>query len=275
MVVPEVDRISRWTRMAAIAGVLLAPMAASGAARTSRWLFLGALAQALFASPLPWPRTTWDMALPDGYAQLEGPVLHIPPRVRGGKGHRNANLLHQMRSLACVAYPAPGSPVLSVLPIWHAYERSASYYFLSCACTQTYTTIKQLKKDLPRVQPIAMATVPRLWEAIQAGFEDVLKTFPPSRQRLLRAALANSVAQRQALRQARDLLLEPASMLMRVQAAASTALRWPLHAVASALIWPKLRRQLSGGQLALNGCGDGGLGAFRLPDAVGQCQCYW
>ena len=81
--------------------------------------------------------------------------------------HRN--LLHQMRSLACVAYPSPGDPVLSVLPIWHAYERSASYYFLSCACTQTYTTIKQLKKDLPRVRPIAMATVPRLWEAVQAG----------------------------------------------------------------------------------------------------------
>ena len=95
MLVPELDRISRWTRMAAVAGVLLAPMAASGAARTSRWLFLGALAQALVGSPLPWPRTTWDMALPDGYAQLEGPVLHIPPRVRGGKGHRNGNLLHQ------------------------------------------------------------------------------------------------------------------------------------------------------------------------------------
>ena len=74
----------------------------------------------------------------------------------------HANLLHQMRTLACVAYPSPGDPVLSVLPIWHAYERSASYYFLSCACTQTYTTIKQLKKDLPRVRPIAMATVPRL-----------------------------------------------------------------------------------------------------------------
>ena len=42
---------------------------------------------------------------------------------------RHSNLLHQMRSLACVAYPAVGAPVLSVLPIWHAYERSASYYF--------------------------------------------------------------------------------------------------------------------------------------------------
>ena len=171
----------------------------------------------------------------------------------------HANLLHQMRSLACVAYPPPGSPVLSVLPIWHAYERSASYYFLSCACTQTYTTIKQLKKDLPRVQPIAMATVPRLWESVQAGFEDVLKTFPPSRQRLLRAALSNSAAQRRALRRARGLMLELESPLVRCRAAVSAALRWPLHGLASALIWPKLRRQLSGGQLAYPISGGGAI----------------
>jgi len=171
----------------------------------------------------------------------------------------HANLLHQMQSLACVAHPQPGAAVLSVLPIWHAYERSASYYFLSCACTQTYTTIKQLKKDLPRVKPIAMATVPRLWESVQAGFEDVLKTFPPSRQRLLRAALANSAAQRRSLRTARNLLLEPVPVLGRVVAAAAAVLRWPLHALASALIWPKLRLQLSGGQLAYPISGGGAI----------------
>ncbi|QNI41720.1 AMP-binding protein [Synechococcus sp. A15-28] len=171
----------------------------------------------------------------------------------------HANLLHQMQSLACVAHPKPGSPVLSVLPIWHAYERSASYYFLSCACTQTYTTIKQLKKDLPRVKPIAMATVPRLWESVQAGFEDVLKTFPASRQRLLRAALANSAAQRKALRTARNLLLQQVSLSGRITAAATAVLRWPLHALASALIWPKLRLQLSGGQLAYPISGGGAI----------------
>ena len=57
----------------------------------------------------------------------------------------HANLLHQMRSIACVANPPAGSSVLSVLPIWHSYERSAEYYFFSCACTQSYTTIKNLK----------------------------------------------------------------------------------------------------------------------------------
>ena len=169
----------------------------------------------------------------------------------------HANLLHQMRSLACVTRPEPGSPVLSVLPIWHSYERSAEYYFFSCACSQSYTTIKQLKKDLPRVKPVIMATVPRLWEAVQAGFEDAVKTFPASRQRLLRAALANSTAFTLARRRSRDLMIQPLRKRDRLRAAAEASRRWPAHALASKLIWPKLRQQLSGGSLRypINGGG--------------------
>ena len=169
----------------------------------------------------------------------------------------HANLLHQMRSLACVTRPEPGSPVLSVLPIWHSYERSAEYYFFSCACSQSYTTIKQLKKDLPRVKPVIMATVPRLWESVQAGFEDAVKTFPASRQRLLRAALANSTAFTLARRRSRDLMIQPLRKRDRLKAAAEASRRWPAHALASKLIWPKLRQQLSGGALRfpINGGG--------------------
>ena len=169
----------------------------------------------------------------------------------------HANLLHQMRSLACVTRPEPGSPVLSVLPIWHSYERSAEYYFFSCACSQSYTTIKQLKKDLPRVKPVIMATVPRLWEAVQAGFEDAVKTFPASRQRLLRSALANSTAYTLARRRSRDLMIQPLRKRDRLRAAAEASRRWPAHALASKLIWPKLRQQLSGGALRypINGGG--------------------
>ncbi len=169
----------------------------------------------------------------------------------------HANLLHQMRCLACVAYPSPGAAVLSVLPIWHAYERSAEYYFFSCGCTQHYTTIKQLKRDLPRVKPIVMATVPRLWEAIQAGFDEAVKGMPGGRQRLLRSAIANSGSQRKAWRTARNLLLEPVSMTSRTLAFLEATLRWPLHGLAAALLWPKVLNQLCGGQLRfpINGGG--------------------
>ncbi len=169
----------------------------------------------------------------------------------------HSNLLHQMRSLACVAYPSPGSSVLSVLPIWHSYERSAEYYFFSCACTQSYTTIKHLKNDLPRVRPVVMATVPRLWEAIKIGFDDAVGRMPPLRKGLIRVALANCASYKLARRKARALLLEPISLWRRCLAVCEGTFRWPFHRLASTLIWPKVLTQLCGGELLfpINGGG--------------------
>ena len=183
----------------------------------------------------------------------------------------HGNLLHQMRCLACVAHPSPGAAVLSVLPIWHAYERSAEYYFFSCACSQSYTTIKQLKRDLPRVCPLVMVTVPRLWEAVQAGFEDALKGMPAGRQRLLRVALANSGAQRRAWRQARNIMLAPVRRISRLQALGEATLRWPLHGLAAALLWPKVLKKLCGGELRfpINGGGAIAPHVDRFFEAVG------
>ena len=87
----------------------------------------------------------------------------------------HANFLHQIINLACIADPKPGTRVLSVLPIWHSYERSAEYFFFSCGCSQFYTSPKFLKEDIKTVEPVVMATVPRLWEAIHDGFFQVLK----------------------------------------------------------------------------------------------------
>ncbi len=169
----------------------------------------------------------------------------------------HSNLLHQIKTLACVAAPPPGSPVLSVLPIWHAYERSAEYYFFSCACTQSYTTIKYLKQDLQRVKPIVMATVPRLWEAVQAGFDDALKRMPRVRQTFLKLALANSGAYKLALRKLRLLVLHEVTPVGRFTSLVEAIWRWPFHLVSSYVLWPKVLKQLCGGQLlfAINGGG--------------------
>ena len=75
----------------------------------------------------------------------------------------HANFLHQIINLAYIANPESGTSVLSVLPIWHSYERSAEYFFFSCGCTQFYTNPKFLKDDIKQVKPVVMATVPRLW----------------------------------------------------------------------------------------------------------------
>ncbi len=169
----------------------------------------------------------------------------------------HANLLHQIKSLACVANPVPGTPLLSILPIWHSYERSAEYYFFSCGCTQYYTTIKFLKDDLKNVKPVVMATVPRLWESIKIGFDEAIKKMPKRRQLLLKIALKNSGCYKLALRRLRGLLITKVTVIQRFIASVEIIFRWPLHITSSFLLWPKVLRQLCGGRLLfpINGGG--------------------
>jgi long-chain acyl-CoA synthetase len=183
----------------------------------------------------------------------------------------HANLLHQLRSFGVAVAPRPGDRVVSVLPIWHSYERSAEYFLFACGCRQTYTTLKQLRNDLQRVRPHYLISVPRLWEALLSGFEDALGAMPPARRGLIRRALANSRAHGLARRRALDLTLTPESAAARVPAALEAALRWPLHRLAAALLWPKVCTQLVGGRLrsAISGGGALALHVDSFFEAIG------
>jgi len=171
----------------------------------------------------------------------------------------HANLLHQLRTLGVAVAPQAGDQVLSVLPIWHAYERSAEYFLLSCGCQLTYTNLKQLRPDLQRVRPQYLISVPRLWEALLSGFEDALSAMPSSRQRLLRSALSLSCFHRLQRRIAADLTLAHEPLQRRTLAALGAAISWPLDAVAAKLFWPKVRQQLIGGRLRTAISGGGAL----------------
>jgi len=171
----------------------------------------------------------------------------------------HANLLHQIRSLTCIANPLPGAPVLSVLPIWHSYERSAEYYFFSCGCTHTYTTIRHLKEDLPRVKPIVMATVPRLWESIKLGFEDAVEKSPKFRKNLIKSAISNSKAYKLALRKLNFLTIDRVSTLDLITSLIEILLRFPIHKVSSIYLWPKILTKICGGRLKFPISGGGAI----------------
>jgi len=171
----------------------------------------------------------------------------------------HANLLHQLRHLGVAVAPRAGDRVLSILPIWHAYERSAEYFLLACGCRQTYTTLKQFRGDLQTVRPQYMISVPRLWEALYSGFEDALAAMPSARRQLLERGLANSRRFALRRRQALDLTLAPEPLPVRLLAGAEALLRWPLHGLAAALLWPKVRTQLAGGELRTAISGGGAL----------------
>ena len=183
----------------------------------------------------------------------------------------HANLLHQLGSLGVAVQPSPGDRVLSVLPIWHAYERAAEYFLLSCGCRQTYTTLKHLRGDLQKVRPQYLISVPRLWEALLSGFDDALAGMPAPRQWLLRGALSNSRRYGLRRRQALDLTLDPEPLPARAIAGFEASLRWPLHGLAAAVLWPKVRQQLVGGALrtAISGGGALALHVDGFFEAIG------
>ena len=94
---PPLGRAGRWVRGAAVAGLLLAPVAAAGAAwlssRVPTRLRLPAMAvcgllcaaDGLLRGPLPWPATTTAVSVPPGLVDLkpEGPMLLLSGRRSG------------------------------------------------------------------------------------------------------------------------------------------------------------------------------------------------
>jgi len=172
---------------------------------------------------------------------------------------RHRNLIYMIQQLSVAVQANPGERALSVLPIWHSYERAAGYFLLSCGCRQTYTSIRDLGQDLQKVRPQFLTSVPRLWEKIQEGFEGALRQAPPSRRALVRFALACSRFHCGQWRAWRNLHPTPCNLGQRLLGLVLAGLSSPCHYLAGALFWPTLRQKLVGGQLRLAISGGGAL----------------
>ncbi len=76
---------------------------------------------------------------------------------------------------------APGQRWLSVLPVWHSFERILQYVIISNASTIAYSKPlgSILIADLGVVNPHWMGSVPRIWEAVKAGVFSSMKNKKP------------------------------------------------------------------------------------------------
>jgi long-chain acyl-CoA synthetase len=83
----------------------------------------------------------------------------------------HGNFLHQLPAFEVVLEAKPGDIWLSVLPVWHVYERTIEYivfYFKSgIAYSKPIATV--LLEDFRTIRPHWMVGVPRIWEAIMDG----------------------------------------------------------------------------------------------------------
>lgn len=162
----------------------------------------------------------------------------------------HGNLLHQVTTYGAVLVPEPGYRVLSILPTWHAYERSVEYFILSQGCTQIYTNLRNVKKDLKEFKPNLMVGVPRLWESIYEGVQKQFREQPASKQRLVQNLLSVSQRYIEAHRLAQGMSLDNLnpSVSERLSASIQAAILWPVHQLADKIVYQKVR-EATGGQI--------------------------
>jgi long-chain acyl-CoA synthetase len=160
----------------------------------------------------------------------------------------HGNLLHQVITIGVIVQPQAGDRILSILPTWHAYERSCEYFLLAQGCTQIYTNLRNVKQDLKKFQPQYMVGVPRLWESIYEGVQKQFREQPANKQKLVNFFLAISQRYIEARRIARGMHLEKqnVSSTERLKAGISAATLAPLHALGEKLVYRKIREATGG-----------------------------
>ncbi len=158
------------------------------------------------------------------------------------------NLLSQVFGASAVVEPQPGEVVLSILPIWHCYERSFEYFILAHGCTQIYTNIRYVKKDFKDFQPFYMVGVPRLWESIYEGVQKQFREQPTNKQRLINFFFAQSQRYILARRivQGLDLNNLSPSVFAKIWAGIQTIPLGLIHKLADKIVYTQVRAATGG-----------------------------
>ncbi len=83
----------------------------------------------------------------------------------------HGNLLHQVENVPKLIDTGVSDIWLCVLPVWHSFERIMQYVATGWGSALAYSKPvgKIMLADMQKIRPTWMASVPRIWEAVQAG----------------------------------------------------------------------------------------------------------
>jgi len=98
----------------------------------------------------------------------------------------HANMVSQIRNLPIDL--GPDDRLLSILPIWHIYERVALMVSVAYGATTYYTSIRTIADDLKTVRPTLMLSAPRLWENLYQKIIHSVHKQGPLKQAMFRIA---------------------------------------------------------------------------------------
>lgn len=174
------------------------------------------------------------------------------------------NMMSQIRNLP--GRHGPNDRILSVLPIWHVFERVIEMYTISFGGCTYYSSIQTLSDDMKNVEPTFMASAPRLWEKVHEKILTGVRRSHPVRQVLFHIAyfLAKQYKVSEYYITNKQIKLKPTPFWKRALLTPFHAIRWlivlPWYGFFNAAVLERVRLG-AGGSLAATISGGGALPA--------------
>ena len=177
----------------------------------------------------------------------------------------HANILHQIQQFPAFIPVQPGETTLSILPPWHIYERTVSYYILASGASQVYTSIRRFKDDLGVYRPHYLVCVPLVLDTLRSRVLATLKKASFIRRIIAGSLLQVAMACTRAARVINKVDIGHASVapspfhlvltLAWVKATIIRTLLHPLHLLAQALVLTKIKQGLGIQKCVVSGGG--------------------
>ncbi len=174
----------------------------------------------------------------------------------------HANMVFQVKTI-----PIPvgcTDRVLSILPVWHIFERVFEMLAISCGGCTYYTSIRTLGEDFKNVEPTFMGSAPRLWENLHQRILKNVRTAHPVRRSLFHIAYFLSHYYQESIfhLRGRRLALRPVPLWEKPFFSLFHSARWflllPWYGFFNAAVLEKIR-QSAGGSLKATISGGGAL----------------
>jgi len=161
------------------------------------------------------------------------------------------NFLHQTQHVSSLINVGVGDRWLSVLPVWHSFERVMQYIALGSGSSICYSKPigPVLLEDMQLIKPTWMASVPRIWESVRDGIYRKVNSEGGIKKALflffvsVGGAWSLSV---QMVRRQIPRFMKRSRLVDFVVGIIPAILLWPLKALGGALVFGKIKARLGG-----------------------------
>nr|XP_043611830.1 probable acyl-activating enzyme 16, chloroplastic [Erigeron canadensis] len=189
--------------------------------------------------------------------------------------HRN--LLHMVHHLYEFVPAGPKDRFFSMLPPWHAYERSNGYFILFYGVEVVYTNVQHLKDDLTHYQPHYICSVPLVYQSLYSGIQKQISTSSAIRKLVALSFIRISMTYMQFknIYEGKTLSRNPkqpshiAAMLDWLSAGAMVAILHLLHVLAKKVVYDKIHSSIGISKAGISGGGNLPLHIDRFFEAIG------